>query len=42
MMEEQQIRHLSWRHWIVAILVIAGLLMIIGRLYQLQILENER
>ena len=42
MMEEQQIRHLSWRHWIVAILVIAGLLMIIGRLYQLQILENEK
>ena len=41
-MVEQRTKHLSWRHWIVAILVIAGLLTIIGRLYQLQILENER
>ncbi len=41
-MAEQQTKHLSWRHWAVAILVIAGLLTIIGRLYQLQILENER
>ena len=41
-MAEHPIKHLSWRHWVVAILVIAGLLTIVGRLYQLQILENER
>jgi cell division protein FtsI/penicillin-binding protein 2 len=34
--------HVTWRHWTMALLVLAGFVMVMGRLYEVQVLNHEQ